>query len=136
MESEFARDGSDVVDETEVLEREELGSGRWVDVKIWEWEVPSLLPALNLGFDFWSPQQICPLWSCSSLFLNGHVHVGTAAIVLGAISTGDMLASGLVDVKARRRLAIGESSRHNECVYVYRSHNPCETWYGYVYVSD
>lgn len=95
-----------MVNQAKILEGKELRSRSWVDVQIWEWEVPGLLPALDLCLDFGSPQQIGPLWSGGSLFLNGHVHVRTAAVVLGAISTEDMLASSSGNVHQDIRLLV------------------------------
>jgi len=34
-----------------------------------------------------------------------------------------------------KKRTIGESSRHNECVYVCKFHIPCEIWYGFKTVS-
>ena len=56
MDSKFARDRGNVVDEAKILEREKLRRWRWVDVEIWEWKAPSLLPTFNLRLNFWSPQ--------------------------------------------------------------------------------
>jgi len=44
-----------MVNKAEILEGKELRRGCWIDVKIWEWEYPSLLPIFYLGFNFRSP---------------------------------------------------------------------------------
>jgi hypothetical protein len=87
VDSEFARDRGDMVDEAKILERKKLGRWRWVNVEIWEWEAPCLLPTFNLCLDLRSPQQIRLLRGWGSLFLDGHIHVRTATVVLRTIST-------------------------------------------------
>jgi hypothetical protein len=101
MDTQFAGDGSNMVDESEVLEREELRSRRWVDVKIWEGKVPSLLPAFNFDLNLTSPKQVCLLWGCSSFFLGRHVHIWTTTVVLRAIpALGEILVTTYVPTLA------------------------------------
>jgi hypothetical protein len=136
MNTKFAGDGGNVVDESEVLEREELRSGRWVDVKIWEGKVPSLLPAFNFDLNLRSPKQVCLLRGCSSFFLGRHVHIWTTTVVLRAIPAvmEVRLLYSNVDLM-KKRPTIGGNSRHNVCAYACRFHNPCEIWYGFQAVS-
>jgi hypothetical protein len=92
VDTKFAGDGGDMVDEAEILKREELRGWCWVDIKIWEGKNPSLLPTFNFGLDLWSPKQIRLLWSYSSFFLGWHVHVWTTTVVLCAIpALGEIL---------------------------------------------
>jgi hypothetical protein len=86
VNTKFARDRGNMVDEAEIFEREKLRGWGWVDIKIWEWKNSSLLPTFNIRLDLRCPKQVRLLWSYGSLFLGWHVHVWTTTVMLGAIS--------------------------------------------------
>lgn len=75
-----------MMNETKIFDRKKLRLWRWVDVQVWKWENSSLLPALNFRLDLWRPEQVRLIRGGKSLILHGHVHIWTAAIVLGAVS--------------------------------------------------
>ena len=81
------------MDEAEVFKGEKLWCGRWIDVEVWKWKSAGLLPAFNLRLDLGSPQQVCFLGRRGTFFLDGHVHVRTPAVVLGAVSAMKYLVS-------------------------------------------
>jgi hypothetical protein len=86
VNTKFARDRGNVVNEAEVLKTEELRRWCWIYVKIWKGKISGLLPTLNLCLNLWSPKQIRFLRRDSPFLLNWHVHVWTATVVLRAIS--------------------------------------------------
>jgi hypothetical protein len=88
MHAKLAGNRSNMMNEAEIFEREELRIWSWKDVKIWEGEASSLLPALNFCLDLGSPQQVCFLRGGSSLLLDRHIHIWASAIVFGAVSAG------------------------------------------------
>jgi len=79
-------DGSHMIDESEVLDVEVLRVRRRVDVEVGEGELSSLLPhrdgRLNLG----SPHEIGLVRGRGTIFGDGHVIVGAADLVLGAVT--------------------------------------------------
>ena len=127
-----------MVNEAKVLKREELRSWRRIDVKIGKGKVSSLLPAFNICLDFRSPQQICSLWGCGTLFLHGHIHVGTATVMLGTVTAKreSIAFLNFLDRRSadepRRSHTIEESSHHNVYVYACRSHSLYGIWCDYV----
>jgi hypothetical protein len=85
-----------MVNEAQVLEREELRRGGWIKVQVWEREAPSALPAFDLGLDLRSPKQVCFLGGGSTVLLRRHIHVWAAAVVLRAVSAGGKVSLVLV----------------------------------------
>jgi hypothetical protein len=55
LDSEFARDRGDMVNEAKILEREKLRRWYGIYVEVWKWKASSLLPTFNLRLDFRSP---------------------------------------------------------------------------------
>jgi hypothetical protein len=94
--SQFARDRGNMVDEAEVLQREELRRRRWVEVQVRERKAPSALPAFDLSLDLRGPKQIRLLRSGSTVLLRRHVHIRATAVVLRAVSAGGKVSLVLV----------------------------------------
>lgn len=85
MHAQFAGDRSDMVYKSQVLKGKEMRSRGRVDVEIGERKDARLLPTLYFGLDLGCPKEVCLFWGCGSFVLGWHVHVGTAAVMLGAI---------------------------------------------------
>lgn len=84
---QLVADGGNVIDEPELLTREAFDSGGWQDVQIGEREQPRSLPLVDRYLDLGGPHEISLVRSEGAVLSKGHVIVGAADLVLGAIAT-------------------------------------------------
>jgi len=75
-----------MVNEAQLLDGVELHYWSWEYGSARKWEDASPLPAFNFLLDLPCPEEIRFFRCNSPLLLSWHVHIGTATVVLGAIS--------------------------------------------------
>jgi hypothetical protein len=76
-----------MMDKAQVFEGEHLRRQGWENVQVWKWEDASTFPAFDLSFNFRRPEKIRFFWGDGSVLLNWHIHIRTATVMLGTVST-------------------------------------------------
>lgn len=84
---QFSGNSRDMMYDPKVLNGKESRGRSRVDVHVWEWKVPSLLPYLDLGFDLRCPKHVSFFRGRSAFFLRWHIHIWATTVVLGTVST-------------------------------------------------
>jgi hypothetical protein len=84
--AQLMADRSNMVNESQVLGREEARVRSWKDVETGEWEDSGLLPLLDLGLDLRSPHEIRLVRAGRPVVRQRHVVVGTSNLVLRAVA--------------------------------------------------
>ncbi len=84
--AQLMADGSNMMNQPEIVGRQKLRSRGRVDVEAGEREYSRLLPLLNLGFDLRRPHEVRLVRAGRPLIRKRHVVVGASNLVLGAVA--------------------------------------------------
>ena len=85
---QLVTDGGNVIDEPKLLTREALGGGSRQYIQTGEWKQARSLPLVNSRLDLGGPHEICLVRGHGPVLSSkGHVVVGAADLVFGAVAT-------------------------------------------------